>query len=123
MALVSVGAGHAMVIDGPPMSSWGKSADDLVEVYYLEAWANSDLDSLINSATAALPTTSLRDTGKRLKLLAPDAFLLFAGDTPTSASYAVHRVPLAAGEYRILEGTYKKAGDSVTVYRLQPIAP
>jgi hypothetical protein len=126
MATIAVGSGSAVVFADPPMTAWGKSLDGLVEVYYLESWSNTDLDSLIDKATAALPTPALRDSGKRLSLTAPDAFLLFAGDTPdprpTGPAYGAHRVPLGAGEYRILVGTYSARGDSVTVYRLQPAA-
>lgn len=127
MAMITVGSGRAVVFANPPMTAWGKSSDGLLDICYLDSWTSTDLDSLIDKATAALPTASLRDSGKKLKLIAPDAFLLFAGDTtdprPTGAAYGVHRVPLGAGAYRILVGTYSSRGESVTVYRFQPMTP
>jgi hypothetical protein len=123
MSLLSVGSSNAVIFADPPMSSWGKSADGLVEIYYLKSWTTMDTDSLIDRATASLPTASLTDSGHKLKLTAPDAFLLFAGDTTSGSAYGVHRVTLPAAEYRILVGTYASAGESVTVYRLQPVLP
>ena len=121
MALIPVGSSSAIVFGNPPMTAWGKSADGLVEVYDLESWTRMDLDALVAKATAALPTAALTDTGNTLRLEQPDAFLLFAGDTPSSVAYAVHRVAVPAGTYKILAGTYSAQGESVTVYRLKPV--
>jgi hypothetical protein len=55
-----------------------------------------------------------------LQFREPDAFLLFAGDTPTSSAYGVHRVKIPAGKYQVLIGTYSAKGESVTLYRLLP---
>jgi hypothetical protein len=123
MALILVGSHSAMVFANPPMTAWGKSADGLVEVYYLESWTGMDLDALIAKATAALPTASLADSGKEMRFEQPDAFLLFAGDTPSSVTYHCHRVSVPAGTYKVLAGTYSTQGESVTVYRLKPADP
>lgn len=93
IAALPVGAGTALVIANPPMTAWGKSADGLVELYDLQGWSNTNLDSLIQRATASLPTSSLKDTGLKLHLHQADAFSLYAGDTPTRTAYGVHRVP------------------------------
>jgi len=118
--VIPVGSTHALVFADPPMSAWGTSADGLVEIYLLKSWASTNLDALIDKATAALPTTSLKNSGKVLQFHEPDAFLLFAGDTPTSTAYGVHRVKISAGKYNVLVGTYSAQSDSVTIYRLQP---
>jgi hypothetical protein len=120
MALIPVGSTSAMVFADPPMTAWGKSVDGLVEAYYLKSWTGMDLDALIAKATAALPTASLADSGKPFRFAKPDAFLLFAGDTPSSFAYAVHRIAIPVGTYNILVGTYSAQGESVTVYRLKP---
>jgi hypothetical protein len=120
MALIPVGSTSAMVFSSPPMTAWGKSADGWVEIYYLQSWTSTNLDALIAKATAALPTASLTNSGKILQLREPDAFLLFAGDTPASTAYGVHRVTIPAGKYKILVGTYTAPGESVTIYRLKP---
>jgi hypothetical protein len=120
MALIPVDPASALVFADPPMTAWGKSRDGLVEVYYLGAWTGMNLDALIAKATAALPTASLTDSGATLQLHEPDAFLLFAGDTPRSTAYGVHRVTILAGKYNVLVGTYSANGESVTVYRLKP---
>ena len=101
--------------------AWGTSADGLVEVYYLKSWTGMNLDALVAKATAALPTASMTDSGQVFRLTEPDAFLLFAGDTPTSTAYGVHRVKIPAGSYKILTGTFSAAGESVTIYRLKPV--
>jgi hypothetical protein len=121
IALMPVGAVSAMILADPPMTAWGTSTDGLVEVYYLKAWTGMNLDALIATATPALPTASMTDTGQVFRLAEPDAFLLFAGDTPTSTAYGVHRVKIRAGAYKILTGTFTAAGESVTIYRLQPV--
>ena len=118
MALMPVGA--VSVFADPPMTAWGTSADGLVEVYYLKSWTGMNLDALIAKATAALLTASMTDSGQVFRLSEPDAFLLFAGDTPTSTAYGVHRVTIPAGTYKILTGTFLAAGESVTIYRLKP---
>jgi hypothetical protein len=120
IASLSVGTGTALVFSCPPMTAWGKSADGLVEVYDLQGWTNTNLDALIQRATSSLPTSSLLATNLQLRLQRPDAFLLYAGDTPTQTAYGVHRVPLAAGTYHVLVGKYSGTGEAVTVYRLQP---
>lgn len=120
MALIPVGPHSAVVFANPPMTAWGRSADGLVEVYYLRSWTRTDLDALIAKATAALPTASLVDTGRVIRFEQPDAYLLYAGDTPSSVVYHCHRVSVPAGTYTILEGNYSAQGESVTVYRLRP---
>jgi hypothetical protein len=120
MALIPVGSASAIAFADPPMTALGKSADGLVEVYYLRSWKDDDLDALIARATTALPTASLTDSGQVLRFEKPDAYLLFAGDTPSSSAYGVHRVTIAVGSYRILVGTHSAQGESVTVYRLKP---
>jgi hypothetical protein len=120
MAAIPVGNGSALVFDNPPMSAWGTSSDGLVEVYYLKSWTDADLDALITRATAALPTASLKDSGNVFALTQPDAFLLFAGDTPTNSAYGVARVRIASGTYHVLVGTYSGKGGSITIYRLKP---
>jgi hypothetical protein len=119
-AVIPVGSSSALVLNDPPMTAWGTSADGLVEVYYLQSWTGTDLDALIAKATAALPTSALKPSGHTLQFREPDAFLLFAGDTPTSTAYGVYRVSIRPGKYNVLFGTYSAAGESVTVYRLQP---
>lgn len=123
MGVIPVGSTSALVFSDPPMTAWGHSADGLVEVYYLKAWTGMNLDPLVVKATTALPTASLTDSGKTLQLREPDAFLLFAGDTPSSTAYGVHRVPIPAGKYNVLVGTYSAPGESVTIYRLKPAGP
>jgi hypothetical protein len=120
MALLSVGGATVMVFQDPPLTAWGTSADGLVEIYYLSDWTTMNLDVLVTKATAALPTASLMDSGKVFHLPQADAYLLFAGDTPTSSAYAVDRVTIPAGSYRVLVGTYSAGRDSVTIYRLAP---
>jgi hypothetical protein len=121
MAVIPVGLTSAIVFANPPMTAHGKSVDGLVEVYYLQSWTGTNLDALIAKASTALPTATLTNSGKTLQLHQPDAFLLFAGDTPTSTAYGVHRVAIPAGKYNILVGTYSAQGTSVTIYRLKPI--
>lgn len=120
MALIPVGPSSAIVFGDPPMTAWGKSADDLVEVYYLKSWTSTDLDTLITRATAALPTAALKDSGQSIQFNRPDAFLLYAGDTPSSVAYHCYRIAVPAGTYKILTGTYTAQDESVTVYRLKP---
>ena len=123
MAVMPAGptSASAIVFADPPMTAWGTSSDGLVEVYYLAAWTGMNLDGLVATATAALPTASLTDTGAVFRLTEPDAFLLFAGDMPASSAYGVHRVPMPAGTYNVLTGTYTAGGQSVTIYRLKPL--
>jgi hypothetical protein len=120
MAVLPAGPATVMVFQDPPLTAWGTSSDGLVEIYYLESWTSMSLDALVAKATAALPTASLTNSGKVFRLPQADAYLLFAGDTPTGSAYAVDRVTLPAGSYHVLVGTYSAPGESVTVYRLQP---
>lgn len=120
MGTIAVGSASAMVFADPPMTAWGTSSDGLVEIYYLKAWTGMNLDALIDKATASLPTASLTNSGAVLQFREPDAFLLFAGDTPTSTAYGIHRVKIPAGKYQVLIGTYSAKAESVTLYRLLP---
>jgi hypothetical protein len=120
MASIPVGSTSALVFGNPPMTAWGMSADGLVEVYFLQSWTGMNLDALIAKATSALATPSLTNSGTTFQLREPDAFLLFAGDTPNGTAYGVLRVTIPAGKYDVLVGTYSAKGESVTVYRLKP---
>jgi hypothetical protein len=121
MGVIAVGSANALVFADPPMTAWGVSADGMVEIYYLKSWSGTNLDALIDKATAALPRASLAKSGTVLQFREPDAFLLFAGDTPTSTAYGVERVKISVGKYDVLVGTYSANGESVTVYRLQAV--
>lgn len=120
LGVIPVGSAKALVFASPPMIAWGKSADGLTEVYFLDMWNTMNLDALVTKATAALPTASMTNSGIKLRFRKADAFLLFAGDTPTSTAYGVHHVSIQPGKYRVLVGTYSVSGESVTIYRLQP---
>ncbi len=88
------------------MTAWGKSADGSVEIYYLESWTTIDLDTLITKATAALPAAAVTDSGQFIRFSRPDAFLLYAGDTPSRFAYHCYRIAVPVGTYKILVGTY-----------------
>jgi hypothetical protein len=119
MGVIPVGGTSAVVFNDPPMTAWGTSADGMIEVYYLKQWTSMNLDALVTKATAALPTASMTDSGNVLQFKEPGAYLLFAGDTPNSTAYGVHRLPVQPGKYKLLVGTYTMPGETVTVYRLK----
>ncbi len=107
IAPVAVGNGSALIIANPPMTAWGISADGLVEIYDLQSWTNTNLDALLHRATSSLSTTTLKDSGLKLHLKEPDLYLLYAGDTPTSTAYGVHRILLSAGTYHVLGDLFR----------------
>lgn len=121
MAVIPVGSTSALVMQNPPMSASGISSDGLAEIYDLESWKSTNLDALIARASQATPTAAMADSGKSIRLKEPDAYLLFAGDTPASSAYGVHRVKISAGTYEVMVGTYSSNGDSLTIYRLKPL--
>src|SRR5258708_4314385 len=47
MGVIPVSSTNALVFADPPITSWGMSADGLVEVYYLKSWTGMNLDALI----------------------------------------------------------------------------
>jgi len=121
MALISVGSGQAIVLAGPPLSAWGRSPEGWIDIYCLEAWADTNTDALLKRAVAATPTSAMTDTGKVMTLTESGLILLFAGDKPSSATYGEHPILIEPGSYRILEGHYKVGtAEEVYVYRLQP---
>lgn len=121
MALIPVGSGQAMVLADPPMSAWGRSPEGWVDIYFLDAWPDTNTDAMIKRAVAAMPSSAMSDTGKSLALKEPGLILLFAGDAPGNTAYGEHDIPIEPGRYQILEGHYK-VGDKeeLYVYRLQP---
>jgi hypothetical protein len=121
MAAIQVGTTSALIFANPPMTAFGKSADGLVEVYYLKDWKDFNLDALITKATQSLNSGTMADTRTVLELSKPDAFLLYAGDTPRQTAYGVHRLTIPAGKYKVLVGTYSSNGQTVTIYRLKPV--
>lgn len=121
MAFISVGSGQAMVLADPPLSAWGRSPEGWIDIYYLEAWADTNTDAMVKRAVSATPTSAMTDTGKVMTLKEAGLILLFAGDKPGSIAYGEFAIPLEPGSYRILEGHYKSgATDEVYVYRFQP---
>lgn len=124
MAFISVGNGQAMVLADPPLSAWGRSPESWVDIYYLEAWADTNTDTMIKRAVSATPTTAMADTGKVMILKEAGLILLFAGDTPGNTAYGESAIPINPGSYRILEGHYKSGTkEEMFIYRLQPKIP
>ena len=121
MALMPVGTGQAMVLADPPLSAWGRSSEGWIDIYYLEAWADTNTDAMVKRAVAATPTSAMTDTGKTMTLKEAGLILLFAGDKSGSTAYGEFPIPIEPGTYRILEGHYKTGtSEEVYVYRLQP---
>jgi len=121
IALIPVGSGGAMVLANPPLSAWGHSPEGWVDIYYLEAWADTNTDALLKRAIAATPTSAMTDSGKVMTLTESGLILLFAGDKPGSTAYGEYPIPIESVSYRILEGHYKGGtNEEIYVYRLQP---
>jgi Immunity protein 21 len=121
MALLPVGTGQAIVLGNPPLSAWGHSPEGWVDIYNLQAWADTNIDALIKCAVSNTPTSEMKDTGKIIKLNQPGLILLFAGDKPGNTAYGEHDIPIDAGGYRILEGHYNpQTNEEIFIYRLQP---
>jgi hypothetical protein len=121
MALLPVGNGQAIVLANPPLSAWGRSPEGWIDIYDLEAWADTNTDALIRRAVTATPTSAMLDSGKVITLTQPGLILLFAGDKPGITSYGEYPIAIDPGSYRILEGHYKVGQkDEVYVYRLRP---
>jgi hypothetical protein len=121
MALLAVGKGQAMVLKDPPLSAWGRSPEGWIDIYYLEAWPDTNVDVMVQRAVAATPTDAMKDTGKTMTLTEPGLILLFAGDKPGSTAYDEYAIPIEAGSYRILEGHYKAGTtEEIYVYRFKP---
>jgi Immunity protein 21 len=68
MALIPIGSGQAMVLADPPLSAWGRSPEGWIDIYYLEAWSDTNTDGLLKRAVAATPTSSMSDNGMTLIL-------------------------------------------------------
>ncbi len=121
MALIPVGSGQAMVLDNPPLSSWGHSPEGWIDIYYLNGWDSTNLDALLKRAVTNTPTSAMTDTGKQMTLTEPDMILLYSGDRPGNTAYGEYAIPIDAGSYEILEGHYKAGvADEVYIYRFQP---
>ncbi|MDD5139649.1 MAG: Imm21 family immunity protein [Verrucomicrobiales bacterium] len=121
MALLPVGTGQAIVLGNPPLSAWGHSPEGWIDIYNLQAWADTNTDALIKHAVTNTPTNGMKDSGKAIKLNQPGLVLLFAGDKPGNTAYGEHAIPIDAGSYRILEGHYKpQTNEEIFIYRLQP---
>jgi len=123
MNLITVGAGQAMVLANPPLSAWGHSPEGWVDIYYLNAWPDTNTDSMLKRAVSATPTSAMTDTGKTIALTQPGLILLFAGDKPGRTAYGEYPIPIDPGSYQILEGHYKPtAVEEVYIYRFRPNA-
>lgn len=124
MALIPVGSGQAMVLDNPPLSSWGHSPEGWIDIYDLEGLRDRNVDAMLKRAVDATPTASMTGAGKTMTLAQPGLILLFAGETPGRTAYGQFDIPLGAGSYQILEGHYKPAAttENVYVYRFRPTA-
>lgn len=124
MALIAVGSGQAMVLADPPLSAWGRSPEGWIDIYYLNAWADTNTDAMLKRAVAAIPTSTMTDTRKTMTLKESGLILLFAGDSPGNTAYGENAIPITPGTYRILAGHYKAgATEEVYIYRLQPKIP
>ncbi len=120
MELLTVGGGQAMVLADPPLSAWGRSPEDWIDIYFLDGWSDTNTDALVERAVAATPTAVMNDTGKMMTLKKPGLILLFAGDQPGKTAYGESAIPIAAGSYQILEGHYKAGVNEIYIYRFKP---
>lgn len=120
MALIPVGKGQAMVLDNPPLSSWGHSPEGWIDIYYLDAWPDMDVDAMLKRA-AATSTSTMTNTAKVMTLTQSGLILLYSGDRPGSVAYGEYPIPIEPGSYQILEADYHpKSNEEVYIYRLQP---
>jgi hypothetical protein len=121
MPLIPVGNGQAMVLANPPLSAWERSPEGWIDIYYLEAWADTNTDAMLKRAVAATPTSAMTNIGKVMTLAHAGMTLLFAGETLGSTAYGQYSIPIDPGSYRVLEGHYKSsAKEEAYIYRLQP---
>jgi hypothetical protein len=121
MALIAVGSGNAIVLANPPMSAWGHSPESWIDIYYLNAWSDTNLDALIQQAVAAVPTTSMTNSGNTITLSQPGMVLMYSGEPLGSTAYGQYSIPINPGAYNILAGTYNpNATNEVHIYRFQP---
>jgi hypothetical protein len=110
-----------MVLADPPLSAWGRSPEGWIDIYYLDAWPDTNTDAMVKRVVAATPTSAMTDTSKVMTLREPGLVLLFAGDKPGSTAYGEYAIPIGPGSYRILEGHYKpRTNEEAHVYRLEP---
>jgi hypothetical protein len=119
IAVLKVGDGMALVFGGsPPMSAWNPRHDgSRREFYVLDAW-NIDLDPLIKLAADFVEHDGLTDTGLRWSIKKSGATLMAGADRGLQPVYDTLSLPIPAGNYMILRGTYNAEAGNVQVYRL-----
>jgi hypothetical protein len=121
--LISVGQEQALVLAGsPPMTAWNTSlSDGVLNLYVLESWSTSDIDSLLRSASDDLPTAQLRDTGMRWRVT-DDLIVMFAGDRGGATTYGESTLPRLSGQHAIYTGRYEGKLGALLFIRLEPQA-
>jgi hypothetical protein len=120
--LIKVGNGQGLVLAGsPPMVAMTKNADGSgVDIVVLDAWANDNLDAIVDRALASATKSTLANTGDTLTLTDGGLTLIFAGDRPGDVAYGEERFKIPAGTYQILTCNYKTASEEAHVCRLVP---
>jgi hypothetical protein len=118
--LITVGAGHALVLgQSPPMVAWSPHSPLGVEdIFVLKSWEHTDLDALLD---AALAKAAFQETGLVWDVRQSGGSIYYAGDDPIHPLLAGRiAVPLQAGTYKILRSDYIDATmGSVIVIRLE----
>jgi hypothetical protein len=118
--VISVGGSNALVLANPPMSACKPDRKGgPIEFYVLEAWSSTNLDDLLDRATAQTPPESFTNTGAKLTFDESGGLLLYAGDKPGDTVYSESLIPTRAATYSVFTAHYKGAGvDEVDIYRL-----
>jgi hypothetical protein len=115
--LIPVGSGRALVVANPPFVAWSpRSSTDSINLFVLQEWTDTDLDSLLDTATK---DSLLKSTGKTWRIDDDLLRLHYAADDPEQPLYGRIDIPCRPDEYEILSAPYESDLGEVIVLRFQ----
>lgn len=118
---IDIGHTNGLVLAGNPMiTTWEQLPDKRgIDLCAFESWKTDTVDVLYTLALAAQSAAIFSDTD--LDWIIPEGglTLMYSGDRPGHSEYGELNVPLKAGAYRVLKGSFENDLGKVMIARLR----
>jgi immunity protein 21 of polymorphic toxin system len=118
---VDIGHTKGLVLAGNPMiTTWGELPDKSgIDVCVFESWKSDNVDVLQTLALTAQSAANFSSMGLDWVIPEGGLTLMYSGDRPGHSEYGEVSVPLKAGTYQVLKGSFQNDLGKVMIARVR----
>jgi hypothetical protein len=119
--LIDIGPAKALVLASNPMiTTWEQLPDGSgIDVCVFESWKSDDMDVLQSLVLTAQSAASSFNIGLDWVIPEGGLTLMYSGDRPGRSQYGEMNIPLKAGTYRVLKGSFQNNLGTVIIARVR----